>query len=139
MYPTQALELALHRRRVCPPQQLWLQPRAQRRAVPCTPSRTNIAAVTRRATAPTTPPTSVLCSDNARTAIPTLSLSKRLSHARWGLRMQTRRLAELTQEVERREARAAAYRADVQRLSAELEDADPAAMAALHDVSGGAR
>ncbi|MCG8590670.1 MAG: hypothetical protein MJE66_15370 [Proteobacteria bacterium] len=95
--------------------------------------------MTRRATAPTSRPTTVLCSDTTRTGLPTLSLSKRLSHARWGLRMQTRRLAELTQEVERREARAAAYRADVQRLSAELEAADPAAMAALHDVSGGAR
>jgi len=85
-------------------------------------------------------PTDRPCSDIRKKARPaTSNLTKSLTRARWGLRRQTTRIAELRAELERREARAAQYRGQVATFSEQLAEVDPDALDSTHDVSGGAR
>lgn len=157
MTPTQNLELSLYSRRACPPRQLRLRlsrPDGNKSRARSAHHQTARGRAPRAVTSPATvgrprsttkpcrdsSPRPTCTSGQVRTA-PTSgqSLTKRLTHARWGLRRQTARLAELREEVDRRERAAAGYRRDVDRLRAELEATDPSALSRLHDVSGGAR
>lgn len=85
-------------------------------------------------------PTEQACSDITKQARPaSTSITKALTRARWGLRRQTNRIAELQAELARREARAAQYRGEVATFSEQLAEVDPDAFDSTHDVSGGAR
>ena len=93
----------------------------------------------RSETASRTRPTEPACSDTTTTRVPAHQLTKSLTRARWGLRCQTTRIAELEAELGRCEARADGYRADIKSVTEQLEEAQPGALLSLHDVSGGAR
>lgn len=67
------------------------------------------------------------------------SPSKALTRARYAVRINNARMAELREELERREAKAVGLQAELKRATAELLAVDPDGFLRLHDVSGGVR
>lgn len=133
MNATNALYDHLDTRRNNPARQLPLSFRARARRL------TAVQVPKQTATGPAPLATNRRCSDNTdHDQSQVLRLTKRLSHARWGLRRQRNRLAELRSELARREARQAQYTAEAEAARAQLEAIAPDALASLHDVSGGA-